>query len=78
MFGYLIASHVLQTVTRLVQVKQFQKLWIHQKEKSSYKESLENLTDKKEKMEKKERKVRNEFHSAAKMLVAGGEKTMKQ
>lgn len=29
-------------------------------------------------MEKKERKVRNEFHSAAKMLVAGGEKTMKQ
>lgn len=45
MFDSLIVSHVFQTMTSLVQVKEFQKLQIHQGEKSNYKESLENVNN---------------------------------
>lgn len=76
MSGYVIASHILQTMTNLVQVKVFH--FRSNKRKSPTAKNHLKTHPIKGKREKKVRKVRNEFHSTANMLMTGGEKSMKQ
>lgn len=76
MSGYVIARCILQAMTSLVQVKEFH--FRSTKRKSPAAKNYLKIHPIKGKREKKGRKVRNEFHSTAKMLVPGEEKSMKQ